>query len=142
MKYSQDLLDQRTRELLSIEREANINAGRRWFLFTEATVRPVIVRNLVWLRSHTLPYDNVDQIALLDFCRTFRHYLRPHDSLGRILMRVKRDLRISTGAALERFAIAGWYQRLALRLDVEVSMRNPIALSEPFPDLLHLYQEE
>src|ERR1700738_582358 len=41
VKYSHDLLDRRTRELLSIEREANIDAGRRWFLFTEATVPPV-----------------------------------------------------------------------------------------------------
>jgi hypothetical protein len=32
----------------------------------------------------------------------------------------------------------GLRERLAFRLDVEVSMRNPILLSEPFPDLLHL----
>ena len=58
VKYSLDLLDQRTRELLSIEREANIDAGRRWFLFTEATIPPVVVRNLAWLRKHALPADD------------------------------------------------------------------------------------
>jgi hypothetical protein len=112
------------------------------FLFTEATIPPVVVRNLAWLRKHALPADDVDQIGLLDFCRTFRHYLRPDDSLGRILARVKRDLRISAQAAVERFASAGWHQRLTLRLDLEISMRNPIVLSERFPDLLHLYREE
>ena len=142
VKYSQDLCDPRTRELLSIEREANIEVGRRWVLFTEATVAPVVVRNLTWLRRHALPLDNINPIALLDFCRTFRHYIRPRDSLGRILTLVKRDLRMSTAAALEFFAIAGWYQRLAFRLDVEISMRNPIALSERFPDLLHLHRGE
>jgi hypothetical protein len=138
VKYSQDLSDPRTRELLSIEREANIGVGRRWFLFTEATIPPVVVRNLAWLRRNALPLDNINSITLLDFCRTFRHYLRPHDSLGRILTRVRRDLRISAAEALKLFANAGWHQSLAIRLDTEISTRNAIVLSDRFPGLLRL----
>jgi hypothetical protein len=114
LKYRQDLVDQRTRELLSIEREANIMVGRRWVLFTEITVPTTIVRNLAWLRGHAAPLDTLDKVALLDFCRLFRHYFRPSISLGYILTLTKTGLRISAGEALELFAIAAWHRSVDL----------------------------
>jgi hypothetical protein len=44
VRYSQGLPDQCACELLSIEREDNIDAGRCWFLFTESSASPVVVR--------------------------------------------------------------------------------------------------
>jgi hypothetical protein len=44
VRFSQGLLDQCACELLSIEREDNIDASRCWFPFTESSAPPVVVR--------------------------------------------------------------------------------------------------
>ena len=138
VKYGQDLVDACTRELLAIEREANRIVGRRWFVFTEITVPGVITRNLAWLRGHASPLDTLNKVTVLDFCRTFRRSFRPDLSLGYVLTRVQRALRISASQALELFAIAAWHQYLVVRLDVEISVRRPLVLADRYPDLLRL----
>ena len=77
VKYSQDLFDRRTRELLSIEREANAAAGRLWLLFTETTVSSVVLHNLAWLRRNTLSNDAVNESVLREFGRCFRGFWKP-----------------------------------------------------------------
>lgn len=136
VKYSRDLGDPRTRELLAIEREANLMASRRWLLFTEVSIPSVIAHNLAWLRRHTLPCGTVDPAALDTFCVTLREFHRPDISLEHLLTRVSKRLDIMTADGLQLLASAGWYQHLVIRLDVEMSLKHPLALAEHYPDLL------
>jgi hypothetical protein len=68
VKYSQDLCDRRTRELLAIEREASFIAGRSWLPFTqEHAVRshypePSLVATTCLFAELQRPRGHIDRI--------------------------------------------------------------------------------
>ena len=133
VKYSTDLTDPRIRELLAIEREANLMQERKWSLFTEQTLPQALVRNLKWLRRRALPRQSIDTELVLVFCRRLLDTHRTDMPLDTLLNVVCSNLDLKGIAGVTLFSVACWYRYLWVKLDVEISERGALTLADhPF----------
>lgn len=138
VKYGQALSERRVRELLAIERAANHLVGRSWILFTETTIPSTVIRNLNWLRHHTLPRGTTPADLIRDFCQAIHRLNQSGRTLGSLLAAVAARLHISHAEALRLFRFVGWHQDLIIQLEVGISLGRPLALTERAPRPLQL----